>query len=106
MYFLIYIINNCDTSDIDGAFAVVPFHWIAQIENHVQKFLNGGINTSQVHECYWSPLPRSSARIDHLLDHVPNFNIGFKSFPEEGNYLCKLLEAKRNHTFFLQYFIN
>lgn len=72
MFFVVYIVNNCDgknDSDIDGAFAVIPFHWIQNVEIHIKLFLN---------EC------------------MPNFNLGPKCFPEDDNYLCKLIKAHGN----------
>lgn len=98
MFFVVYIINNSDTaSEIEGAFAVLPYNWIKNIEAHIEKFLNEGMNSSQVHKCFWSPVRGASAR----LDYVPNFGLGFKSFPEEGNYLCRLIHANDNCVFFL-----
>lgn len=81
MFFVVYIINNFDgtnDSDIDGAFAVIPFHWIQNVEIHIKNFLNKGINSAQVHKCFST----ASAR----LDYMPNFILGPKCFPEDGTY--------------------
>lgn len=86
MYFVVYILEN-------SAFAIIPQNWIRDFSQHHEKFLNNGINSSQVFICYWNE--QKEARNANL---EPNFNLPLgEEFPSTGNYLCKLIKAKSDY---------
>lgn len=96
MYLVVYIFNENRASKTDGAFAVIPYKWVENFEDHMQKFLNGGLNSTQVFKYFWTPSRKARMPCGAIsFDFEPNFNLGFnKKFPEEGVYLCKLIKAK------------
>lgn len=75
---------------------VVPKNWIREIDHHVEKFFNSGMNRSQKFYCYWTN--DSTARGNNgilRLDFEPDFSAPFSPiFPAEGCYQCVIRKAK------------
>lgn len=72
---------------------VVPHKWIMNISEHLEKFINNGLNRNQKYTVYWT---NAAGSIDEngvpKSDFVPNFNVSRNThFPNEGLYLCNLL---------------
>lgn len=96
MYLVVYVFNEANTRDFHGSFTVIPFSWIENFEENLQKFLNSGLNSNQIYKCFWTPSRQAREPSGTIsLEFEPNFNLGFnRIFPMEGNFLCKLIKAK------------
>lgn len=88
MYFVVYILKakRC---------VVVPYTWIADLQNHLELFLNRGINANKQHKVFYTDNPRAFANDLPLLDFPPNENVGLSArFPEEGWFICYVKKLK------------
>lgn len=89
MYFVAYFIEA-------KVYKVVPHSWIKNVSQHLEKFMNNGLNSNQMYTVYWTNsadayddngIPKTSFR--------PNFDsVGGGKFPEDGLYRCYLKRFK------------
>lgn len=81
MYFVVYFIDARESR-------VVPVKWIKDILNHIEKFINNGLNRNQEFSVFWTN--RLDAYNENGLPKpfMTNFNpTAFKpTFPAEGIY--------------------
>lgn len=89
MYFIVYIVTakRC---------FVVPYTWIFGLQNHLELFLNNGINSNKQHKVFYTN-NRQAFGTDNipLMNFKPNENIGtVTNFPEEGWYICYVKKIK------------
>lgn len=84
MYFVAYFYAH-------KVFVIVPKQWIRGIDDHIEKFINNGINRNQTFLCYFSARAiNDEGRPDH--DVLPVFRISVNlHFPGDGCYYAKLM---------------
>lgn len=88
MYFVVYILNA-------KRYVVVPYTWVDGLQNHLELFLNNGINSNKKHKVFYTDNPRAFANGLPLLNFIPNNGVGFSTrFPEEGWYICFVKKIK------------
>lgn len=91
MYFVVFLVSPRVT-------VTIPENWIRDLNQHVEKFLNLGVNSNQSYVCYYTN--NASTKDENRairLDVTPDFNSPFElTFPSTGCYLCRILKAKRN----------
>lgn len=85
MYFVVYLIHQKRN-------VVIPQNWIRDVENHIEKFMNYGVNSNQIFVCFYT---NNVAAVDSngaiRLDFPANFQARFfAKFPSEGLYLCQI----------------
>lgn len=99
MYLVVYIHRA-------RVFVAIPENRLNDMENLFEKFLNSGINSNQLHICYWTDSAAArNEKGEILLNYAPNFNASFiTQFPEEGCYLCKIVKAKCEFSHFFGFF--
>lgn len=89
MYFIVYLIDQ----KINVS---APHSWIRDIEKHLEKFINYGLNSYQNYRVFWTD--NVDAFDDDLVpkpSFKPNYSAGFTNqFPAEGWYLCRLKRFK------------
>lgn len=67
MYFVVYIRKLKKN-------VVLPSKWIRDIDDHLEKFINYGINSSQKFLCYYT---NNEAAFDNEMRPNPNFQPNF-----------------------------
>lgn len=95
MYYIVYIRSRCLKH---GSFTVIPEGWIREFDMQKEKFLNKGLNSNQLHVCFWTHSERARNE-NGVIDQnfAPNWDAGFDNiFPGEGCYLCQIIVAKGN----------
>lgn len=89
MYLTVYILKS-------SGYTVIPDKWLKNVLSQEEKFFNNGMNSNQVHVCFWTD--KLSARNSDgsiSLNYAPNFDATFHNdFPNEGLYFCKVIRAK------------
>lgn len=82
---------------------IVPSKWIEKIDDHIEKFLNYGLNSSQRFRCYYTDnsnafdengCPKGDWEPNFNLEIVQNSNGGG---PSNGCYVVKLMKFKREY---------
>lgn len=98
MYFVVFLIH-------DGINIIVPKTWIKDCDDHLEKFLNFGMNSSQNFLCYWTECPEAFTSDGQAkLDYPPDNNKGMANrYPETGWYVCKIKKC-RSKLYFTYYF--
>lgn len=81
---------------------VLPANWIMEIENHMEKFLNYGINSNQVFRCFY---PANKEAFDEngcpKSEFQPDFDLLLRdNFDEDGCFFGKVKKC-RGINFFL-----
>lgn len=77
-------------------YTVIPDQWLYDSQNQKEKFLNYGINSNQLHVCFWTNEPRARDPNGIISEnYAPDFNAPYTStFPSVGCYLCQVVKAK------------
>lgn len=93
MFFVVFLIEPAKN-------VVVPTGWILNGKQHMEKFINYGINSNQDFLAFYTNdaaafdingVPRS----DYQPNYQPNTFAGFGSvYPTEGWYLCRIIKFK------------
>lgn len=76
---------------------VIPMKWIKGLEEHMEKFINRSINSSQEFLVYYSNNPDAVdeyGRPDETFDGKFCFEKDTVLFPGEGCYSARLVKAK------------
>lgn len=82
---------------------IVPCKWIEKIDEHIEKFLNYGMNSSQRFRCYYTDnqnafdengCPKGDWEPDFDLETIQNSN---GDGPSNGCYVIKLIKFKREY---------
>lgn len=89
MYFVVFLIH-------DGINIIIPNNWIKNFDDHLEKFLNSGLNSSQKFLCFWTECPQAFTRDGKpKSDYSPDLNIGMaERYPQTGWYVCKIKKCK------------
>lgn len=85
MFFVVYFVAA-------AIHKVVPHTWINGISDHLEKFINNGLNRNQKFTVFYT---NSIEAFDEnsmpKADFLPNFNVSrHRVFPNEGLYLGQL----------------
>lgn len=75
---------------------IVPHSWILDINKHVEKFMNRGLNKNQTFVVFWTS---NSAAFDEnqvpRAEFYPNLNANRSAqFPDEGLYECTIVSFR------------
>lgn len=85
---------------------LIPVEWIFDIENHLEKFINHGLNSNQWFLCYYTTNPHAFTDDqqpdkgyvpDFTLDLITNVNAGHEF---DGVFFGNLIRFKRKYFFF------
>lgn len=89
MYFVVYLVEP-------EKYAVIPTSWIYDPRNEIwNKFVNTGLNSSQMYLCYWASDENSAEYIGApQLNVEPNFMAPPTTiFPcRDGTYRCRIVK--------------
>lgn len=89
MFFAVHIISARKK-------AVVPSHWIKDVETQLPKYINNSINRAQVVMVYYSqPAIDAMRRGEPAIHFQPNFRFSplNAEFPNMGCYIAKLCKS-------------
>lgn len=93
-YFCVYLIGP-------NVFVVVPQTWIKQFDQHWEKFVNYGLNTTQNFLVFFSQEPDaiigSGNNTKPNKDYKPTFSQPRTDFPNEGTYVARLIKFKSKY---------
>lgn len=84
---------------------IVPSRWIYEIDQHIEKFFNYGMNSSQRFRCYYTSNPSAfDEKGCPKIDWEPDFNLAMVQNLDgnelvNGCYVVKLLKCKRKYRF-------
>lgn len=77
---------------------VVPHQWIKDVSQHLESFINNGLNNNQTSSVFWTDRTDAfdeNGKPKHLFK--PNVDAGYGyNFPEEGFYECQLVKFRCN----------
>lgn len=79
---------------------ILPGSWIQNIENHAEKFLNYGMNTTQSFLCFYTSNPQAFEENKCPKSDWPvNFSLKNRdSLQSDGCFIGKLLKCSGDHT--------
>lgn len=88
---------------------IVPHSWILDINKHVEKFMNNGLNKNQTFVVFWTG---NSAAFDEndvpRAEFKPKLNGNRAAqFPDEGLYDCNIMSCRSKFwiLFFISYIV-
>lgn len=91
MYYIVYLLK-------DKINIIVPQTWIKDINDHIEKFINSGLNSSQKFLCFWTESPHAFDENGRpKLNFEPDSNAEIADrFPHTGWHICKLKKCRGN----------
>lgn len=54
---------------------IIPIEWINDVENHVEKFINNGLNRNQWFLCYYTTNPTAFVDDQPNKNYIPDFTL-------------------------------
>lgn len=75
---------------------VAPYNWIENLKDHLEKFINRGLNRNQIFTVFWTDNPDAFDENNvPRQSYQPNFAASsHRKFPREGLYDCKLVYVR------------
>lgn len=85
MFYVVYLVDFKKN-------IIVPENWILHIQDHLEKFINNGLNKNQTFACFFTNNPMAfHENGTPRTDFRPSCNNQFsEQFPDEGLYMVKL----------------
>lgn len=77
---------------------VIPITWIKDVDMHLEKFLNAGLNSAQIHTCFYTSNPNAfDAMGMPKIGFEPNFDAPFRAnLDGDGRFAIKLKVYRGN----------
>lgn len=85
---------------------IVPHSWIENLQDHLEKFINRGLNRNQTFTVFYTDNPDAfdENNVPRQSYH-PNFAASpHRILPREGLYDCKLMNVRCKYFFSLFFF--
>lgn len=97
MYFVVFIYKS-------NKHHVIPYSWVQEIKSNLEKFINKGLNSSQIFTFFYS---EREGAIDENgrpnVNYPAIFTNNTTVFPEEGCYYGKISKYFGNICFYFLY---
>lgn len=92
MYFVVYILDIKQNR-------TVPHAWIRHMKDHIETFINNGLNHNRKFYTFWTHRPEAFdntgvPRADYRINFAAQIANG-NDFPREGWYRCQLKKFHR-----------
>lgn len=86
---------------------ILPLNWVKDIDDHIEKFMNYGVNSSQTFLCFYTNDPAAFDGNIPQNNFVPKFNSRMRGdLNGDGCFITKLKKYNRKYEvdFKFQYF--